>query len=572
MHYILAILLLITSLNAKQEEFSIIIDEPFNNALLDVTQDYDREISAIGFIKNYKKSSIKRGSGYTNAFNYLSSLSNSYGSQINLVKIDEKADITHRNSINLPNFSEAMSIVKTPQNGYFVGGSTMKGSLLVLKLDSNGNTIFNKTFGTNNNDKMSKIILLRDGGVLAVGSSNTTRSPHDKLFETGLGLNDIYLSRFSSTGTMLWSKKYGTEYDDEGIDAVEANDGSIIVLSKTQYDKYKNITIMRITQNGNKIWLKHYINEKNTTPYKIIKLKDNNFVASLTQEDEINKKQIRLIKFDIQKNILLDKVIHTSYSSVLNDIKEYSDSKLIGVGYVQDNYNTDGLAMLFDSSFSLLNQDHYGEDEYDSFNAVTILHNSQAAVVGVSTNKDSQESNMWIVKLNRDISMAQKSKSSMDFYSELSLIFKQEIAEEKVIIKEDLSIDIVDKKLYFKTGQYELNSEQKQFLKKFSTKLLPLLHKYKQNIDTLEICGHTSSEWGVSNFKSSYIKNAKLSMNRSYSTLSYIFNKQDRNTQELLSNILKGSGLSFSKKVMFNESEDREKSRRVSFKIILKDK
>jgi len=570
MHYILTLLLLITYLNAKQEEFSIIIDEPFNNALLDVTQDYDRKISAIGSIKSYKKSSTKKGSAYTNAFDYLSSLSNSYGSQIDLVKIDDKA-ITDRKSINLPNFSEALSVVKTPQNGYFVGGFTLKGSLLVLKLDSNGNIIFNKTFGTSNKDKMSKIILLRDGGILAVGSSNTTRSSHDKLFETGLGLNDIYLTRFSSTGTMLWSKKYGTEYDDEGIDAVEANDGSIVVLSKTQYDKFKNITIMRITENGNKIWLKHYINEKNTIAYKIIKLRDNSFVASLTQEDEINKKQIRLIKFDIQKNVLLDKVIHTSYSSVLNDIKEYSDSKLIGVGYVQDNYNTDGLAMLFDSSFSLLNQDHYGGDEYDSFNAVAILHNSQAAVVGVSTNKDSQESNMWIVKLNRDISMAQKSRSSIDLFNELSRVFKQEVAEDRIIIKEDLSIDIIDKKLYFKTGQYLLNSEQKQFLEKFSTKLLELLHKYKQSIDTLEICGHTSTEWGVSNFTNSYIKNAKLSMNRSYSTLSYIFNKQNIDTQKLLSNILKGSGLSFSKKIMLNEREDREKSRRVSFKIILRD-
>jgi hypothetical protein len=59
-------------------------------------------------------------------------------------------------------------------------------------------------------------------------------------------------------------------------------------------------------------------------------------------------------------------------------------------------------------------------------------------------------------------------------------------------------------------------------------------------------------------------------MNRSYSTLSYIFKKQDLKKQAWLTNILKGSGLSYSKKIMRSKNENKEKSRRVSFKIILK--
>ena len=59
-------------------------------------------------------------------------------------------------------------------------------------------------------------------------------------------------------------------------------------------------------------------------------------------------------------------------------------------------------------------------------------------------------------------------------------------------------------------------------------------------------------------------------MNRSYSTLAFMFKKQNQKTKKWLSDVVKGSGLGFSKKQMFNEKEDREKSRRVSFKIILK--
>lgn len=578
MHYILITILLISSLYAKTTDFSVVINEPFNNALLGVTEDYDRSMSAVGFIKTYKNNSSKSDATYTNAFDYLSSLSSAHGSQIHLVKVDNQADITLRKSTNLPNFSEAVGVVKTPQNGYFVGGYTLEGSLVVLKLDSNANTIFKEIFGTQNQDKMNKIVALRDGGILTIGSSTTSKPYSDNIFNGGLGLNDIYLARFSSDGTKLWSKKYGTSYDDVGVDAAEADDGSIMVLGQTNSEKSKNISIMRITQNGDKIWIKEFENKKNITPYKIIKLRDNSFALSLSEEDERGKEQVKLLKIDLQKNILQEKIINTTYATVLKDIKEFSDGKIVGVGYVHDNYNTDGLAMLLDGKFSMLTQEHYGSEEHDTFNAITVLHNSQIGVVGVYTNKNSQETNMWIVKLNRNLSMAQTSKAeapksktssnSTNLYSELLKIFKDEIAANKITIKEDLSINLVDKNLYFKVAEYELTDKQKEFLQKFGNKLLPFLHKNRQSIGTLEVSGHTSSEWGTTDFSQRYINNEELSMKRSFATLSHIFNNQNKESQKLLSEVIKGSGLSFAKKVVIDKNEDKEKSRRVSFKII----
>ena len=70
MHYLLTIILLTLCLHAKTTDFSIVIDEPFNNALLGVTEDYDRSISAVGFIKTYKNNSSKSDATYTNAFDY----------------------------------------------------------------------------------------------------------------------------------------------------------------------------------------------------------------------------------------------------------------------------------------------------------------------------------------------------------------------------------------------------------------------------------------------------------------------------------------------------------------------
>ncbi|MCD4667866.1 MAG: hypothetical protein K8R44_04675 [Sulfurimonas sp.] len=74
---------------------------------------------------------------------------------------------------------------------------------------------------------------------------------------------------------------------------------------------------------------------------------------------------------------------------------------------------------------------------------------------------------------------------------------------------------------------------------------------------------------GGTDFTNTYLKNEKLSMNRSYSKLSNIFTAQNKPTQVWLSKVLKGSGLSYSKKIEFADVENKIKSRRVSFKILL---
>ena len=570
MRILISLLLLLSCIYAKSSDFSVIVKKPFNNALFDITQDYDGQISAVGFSKDYKTNNHEQSKTYTDAFEYLASVSNVHGSQMHLIKVNEFADVTLSKAANMTRFSEAVALVKTPSNGYFVGGHTIDGSLVILKLDSNGNTIFSKSFGTKNYDKMSNLIKLRDGGVLAVGSSTTTRSTSDNLFETGLGLNDIYLARFSEHGNMLWSKKYGTEHDDIGIDAVEARDGSILVLSTTSYNKHKDVTLMRISQTGNKIWLKHYKSDALITAHKIIKLRDGNFLASLSQKDEIKRDQIRLIKFDLQKNIIIDNTINTTYSSALKDIKEYSDGTIVGVGYVRDTFNTDALVMMCDSELEMLHQEHFGEENYDILNAVSILDNSQAVAAGIYTYKNEQNSNMWIVKFNRDATIAQTSTKSINIHDALSELFSDEIGAKTMRVKEDLTIEFLSHGSLFKVGGYELAEAQKIFLDKVSSKLIDFLYKHKELIDTLEVNGHTSSEWSNNDLTNGYLKNEKLSMQRSFKTLSHIFKKQDLKKQAWLSKILKGSGLSYSKRIMHGNSEDREYSRRVSFKILLK--
>ena len=177
---------------------------------------------------------------------------------------------------------------------------------------------------------------------------------------------------------------------------------------------------------------------------------------------------------------------------------------------------------------------------------------------------------MWIVKLNRDATITQVSTKVENHFLYLKKIFKDELYKKDLVIKEDLSIEFSGDKLLFEVGKSKLTPYQKKFLDTFCEKIVPFLKQNKEFISALEVNGHTSSEWAKSDFTQSYLNNEKLSMNRSYAVLSYIFASQDLKTQQWLSKVFKGTGLGFSKKVVYDNIEYKNKSRRVSIKLLLK--
>lgn len=560
--------------------FSIIINKPFDDALFDITQNYDRTISAIGYTKDHR-SKNKTTKTYTNPYDFLSSQNGYVGKQIELVNISLNGKILLKKTIPLKNFNQAVSILKTPEDGYIIGGYTQNGKMLIHKLNSQGNVIFTKEFGTKNYNKMSKLVLLKDGCILAIGSSYTSRDNYDPIFTTGLGGNDISITKFSKDGYELWTKKYGTKYDDFGIDAVATNNGSIMLLAQTKYKNKSYMTLLHLTENGDKIWLKEFDNGEKTTPHRIIKTRDGNFVILLSQINALEKSQVKLFKIDIYKNLIIQRNIQTTYSTILTDIKEFSNGEFMAVGSVEDGIDTDGLAMLLNRRLTMLTQEHFGGDKFDAFYALHILNNSKVVVAGLYTNKNSQESNMWITMLNKNCTMVKLTqtpaktksknlKTNNSLYKELTTVFDKEIKKGTIKINENLTIIFLDPRLYFEVGKYKLTKTQKIFLKNFSQKLIKILKKYKNKIQLLEINGFTSSEWRKQDsFTSSYINNAKLSLLRAYSTQTYIFKTQNQQTKKWLYKMLKGSGYSFAKTITSNGKEDKIHSRRVSFKIVL---
>ncbi|MBX2897899.1 MAG: hypothetical protein KF763_20825 [Cyclobacteriaceae bacterium] len=108
-----------------------------------------------------------------------------------------------------------------------------------------------------------------------------------------------------------------------------------------------------------------------------------------------------------------------------------------------------------------------------------------------------------------------------------------------------------------------------QILNDFFPRYIKRLAKYKEDIEEIRIEGHTSSDWRTNVSPDlAYFYNMQLSQDRTRSVLEYSLSLQSIfDNRDWVRKYLTANGLSSSKLIMIDGKEDKERSRRVEFRV-----
>jgi hypothetical protein len=127
-----------------------------------------------------------------------------------------------------------MSVQQTSDGGYIVGGNARtvasfnRYDYWLMRLDTNGNVLWNRTYGGTNDENLRVVRQTIDGGFILGGESFSGVSG-DKT-TPGFGTNDFWLVRVDSAGSKLWDRTYGGS-DSELLFALELMpDGGFIAV------------------------------------------------------------------------------------------------------------------------------------------------------------------------------------------------------------------------------------------------------------------------------------------------------------------------------------------------------
>lgn len=119
----------------------------------------------------------------------------------------------------------------------------------ILKFDENGEKIWEKTYGGKGDEETSFIIKAKDGGFIAVGFTTSETSGCD-----------IYILKIDEEGEVIWEKTFGGSGDDNAYSICESFDGGYIIVGETTSftGDINNVYILKIDENGEKICEKNF--------------------------------------------------------------------------------------------------------------------------------------------------------------------------------------------------------------------------------------------------------------------------------------------------------------------------
>jgi hypothetical protein len=83
-----------------------------------------------------------------------------------------------------------------------------------------------------------------DGGFILLGTAKLSGT-------AGRGETDYCLIKVDDSGNKIWTKSYGSKYEDVGARIITTSDGSHVILGTTNLANTKSILVMKVDKNGN---------------------------------------------------------------------------------------------------------------------------------------------------------------------------------------------------------------------------------------------------------------------------------------------------------------------------------
>lgn len=161
----------------------------------------------------------------------------------------------------------------------------------VVTIDTSGNLIQAKRSGNGNHCILSDLILTNDGGYATCGQEFVNSTTQN-----------MNVCKYDSSGNRLWNKTFGTNQDD-AYSITETDNGDLIVSGKTNIGSigspdFKS-SIIRMDNSGNIIWAKTYgYLPSYTQSRSVIKGIDQTFVSAGLISDPLAGTNAHIIKTD----------------------------------------------------------------------------------------------------------------------------------------------------------------------------------------------------------------------------------------------------------------------------------
>lgn len=227
------------------------------------------------------------------------------GADFWLVKTGYLGNMQWNKTYGGPGNDEAHSITQTPDGGYAILGTTDSfgaggSDFWLVKTDSSGNMLWNKTYGDASNDDGWSIKETVDGNLLLAGWTASF----------GMGSGDFWLVKTDQYGNELWNKTYGGAFFDFANCVQQTSDGGYVLAGSTYSfgAAGSDFWLVKTDDAGNEQWNKTYGGPSNDYGFSVVQTLDGKYaIVGSTSSFGAGVYDFWLVKTDQFGNMLWNK-------------------------------------------------------------------------------------------------------------------------------------------------------------------------------------------------------------------------------------------------------------------------
>lgn len=199
-----------------------------------------------------------------------------------LLKLNKNGEKIWEKQFGGPEFYSGTAVVETSDNGFLClinkePKNSFNSDILVKKVDSDGNLKWTKSYSTSKYDKGNSIIRTSKGDFLIAGD----RSMGPGVTENTQG----YILKIDSIGNIIWEKTHGGISKDYFFDVIELPDESIVAAGATNNTPFNDQAgfLVKMDNMGDTIFTKIYNKHESTDLFYCIKAtQDSGFIMAGT--------------------------------------------------------------------------------------------------------------------------------------------------------------------------------------------------------------------------------------------------------------------------------------------------
>ncbi|MGX7667602.1 T9SS type A sorting domain-containing protein [Flavobacterium pedocola] len=370
-----------------------------------------------------------------------------------VAKVTDTGTIIWQKSFGGSGMDLAKSAIQTTDGGFIVSGNSMsnngdatnnKGGMdyWILKLDTNGTLLWEKSLGGSFNDYAGEIQETNDGGLILTGYSSSTNGD-----VTGNhGDYDYWVVKLNAAGGIVWQKPLGGSLLDQAFSIKQTTDGGYIVAGAKRSSNgdatlnygSDDCWIVKLDASGNLIWQKSFGGTGQEFAYSIIQATDGGYVFAgfSTQaggDVTVNHggRDCWIVKLDSSGTLVWQHSLGGSADEIATEIIPTQDGNYLVSAYStssngdlsHNNGLNDFWVLKISTSGTVIWQKNLGGSGSDQAYAIEQAADGGIVVAGSSSSNNGDASgnhgstDFWLVKL------AAENLSTSEFETKQTIIY-----------------------------------------------------------------------------------------------------------------------------------------------------